>query len=171
MMIGRILKIVLLSSVLAACSWTDWVKPFVPGNDGISVDAQVGDRNATLGDKNEVVVEDVKGDVNVTTKTEESEYKFNQVETVQIDNVPLIIILLMILGWLMPTPSNMWKVIKDAWKNYRMERRTVGSGSSGYRTRSTTGSGVRSGGVYCPRCFANVRSGASCNCDKRNLRG
>ena len=92
------LAVILMFSLLA-CTPADVIKQGLKaatgGNDGISVDAQIGDRQTenTLktGDENTVQAEKVEGGINY------------------VDNSPsLPIVLLLILGWLLPDPARMW---------------------------------------------------------------
>lgn len=132
----KLLAIVVMATALSACSALSWIKPLVGGGDSYSVDAQAGDRNATLGDKknnstkNDVEVSKVHGPVNVDAKTtnvdNKADYKFDSVKEVGISNAPMWLVLLMILGWCLPTPTRMMRGIKNAWKGW-MERRVVGS--------------------------------------------
>lgn len=141
----KLIALVVVAFSLTACSALDWVKPFLPGgNDGISAEAQVGDRNNALGDheeySQEIEVEDVTGDVSIkseSTKVEQrSEVRVDNAADVSVTNISVWLILLLILGWLLPTPTTMWRGIRNAWKGW-MERRIMGSGSSSIRRRST----------------------------------
>lgn len=88
----------------------DLLKPVAKGalgaNDGISVDAQIGDRantaNIDTGEKNTVTAEKVEGGINYI---EEGPSPF--------------MIFLLILGWILPDPLRMWNGIKLLPKWFR----------------------------------------------------
>jgi len=89
--------------VITACSAMDLLKPIAKStlgsSDGISVDAQIGDRENEVtvdtGDKNSVEAAKIEGGINY------------------VDEGPSFpIILLLILGWILPDPLRMWNGIK-----------------------------------------------------------
>lgn len=106
----RLLIPAIMSVVITACSVMDVLKPVAKealgANDGISVDAQIGDRENSAhidtGDKNTVSANKVEGGVNYI---EEGPSPF--------------MILLLILGWILPDPLRMWNGIKLLPKWFR----------------------------------------------------
>lgn len=78
---------------------TNALKP----DDGVSVEAQVGKENTKqiVGQQNETNNE-VGGDMNTVT--------------VMNQNIPMWLIFLLIIGWMMPTPSNIWKGFINLFK-------------------------------------------------------
>lgn len=109
----KLLTIILIAT-LSACSYMDLIKEVIPGMDsgGISVDAQIGDRQnqvdigGVTGTGN-IEVED-NGTVNVNTTAVDANVE--QAEEVTINNGPAPwILILLILGWVCPTPLTMAK--------------------------------------------------------------
>lgn len=88
---------------IIACTPMDLVKQgakaALGANDGVSVDAQIGDRQNDVelraGDNNSVEAKEIKGGVNY------------------IDEGPSFpVLLLLILGWMLPDPLRIWSGIK-----------------------------------------------------------
>ncbi len=105
-----------LFTVLTSCSYMDLIEQVMPGRpkEGISVDAQIGDRQnqvdvgGVTGTGN-IEVED-NGTVNVNTAKTNS--NIEEAEEVTINNGPEPwVLLLLILGWSLPTPLTMFKSI------------------------------------------------------------
>jgi len=106
--------ILYLCSILAACSALEVAKTLLPGaaNGGISADLQVGDKEqavalgGTRGTGN-IEVED-EGSVEVNTVTQNS--NIEKAKEVVINNGPKPwVLLVLVLGWVAPTPSEMWR--------------------------------------------------------------
>jgi len=97
------LKVVLLSFLLVACSPLDIVKSVFSGGDGPSLDVEtvVGDKEESVvgqvGDTSEIVSESITGGVNTTN----------------IEEMPPWVVLLLILGWLLPSPKVIYDEIKS----------------------------------------------------------
>lgn len=111
-----------LSASLQGCSALDILKTFSPTQPGIAVDAQVGDRQAIVGDKREqeVEVETETGDVEVSTDNTKNTSKqqfTGDVGDITINNgAPWLIAALVAfgtVGWLCPRPSTMWRNWRD----------------------------------------------------------
>lgn len=84
-------------------------------DDGISVDAQVGDREneGALGESvqkgtGDIEVKD-KAKVTVNNTQQTADAKIETADNVTVQNIPPWVFLLAILGWLLPTPQAMWK--------------------------------------------------------------
>lgn len=174
----KTIALLVITSLLTACSALDWIKPFLPNSgSGISAEAQLGDRNASLGDheetKQEIDVEDVKGDVTIKSEStkikQESDVRVEQAKDVRVTNISFWLIVLLILGWCLPTPSTMIRGIRNAWQGW-MERRALGSGSGSIRRRSTRGPGIREESLYCTNCGSDIPTGSSCDCCSNNIR-
>lgn len=86
---------------LSSCSVLDAISFFKPGG-GIDTELTVGDKKqeVVVGSKQEVVVDKVEGGVNTTT----------------VNEVNPFILIMLILGWLMPTPTAMYKWGVDKWR-------------------------------------------------------
>lgn len=123
---------ILFALLLGGCSALAGLLPF---SSGPSVGVDVGDKEANVaGEVNkdetsvegdvEVEAEKIEGDVKSNTakevyqdvdtvKKEEAEQKFEGVESVSITNIDPFFLILMILGWLLPSPSAIYKEIKS----------------------------------------------------------
>lgn len=92
----RWLSAIFFSVSLAACSATDLIGLIKP-NDGLQVDTEIvaGDKeeklDAQLGNKQEVTADRIEGGVN----------------TNNITNISPLVLILLLLGWMLPTPSRM----------------------------------------------------------------
>lgn len=98
------MRIVLLVLVLllAACSPMDVIKGAFSSGDGpsLEVDTTVGDKQEAavgqVGNSQEIKAESIEGGINTTT----------------IQEVPIEFMLLMILGWLLPSPNEIYRATK-----------------------------------------------------------
>ena len=92
--------VVLLISVLSlnSCALWDFIKP----SDGISVDTEI-----VAGDKSEEIATGaVVGKKETTNNTADAiNQTFNSVN----EQYPWWVVVLLILGWVLPSPSQMWK--------------------------------------------------------------
>jgi len=92
--------VVTLSSflLLAACSPLDLIKPMLSGGSGpsLEVDTTVGDKEESVvgrvGDTTEISTESLSGGINTTN----------------IQDIPPWVLLLLVLGWVLPTPNRIW---------------------------------------------------------------
>lgn len=113
----RFILVIALALSLQACSLMDVLRTFSPTQPGVAVDAQLGDRQAIVGDKREQEIE-VEGDnAVVTTDNTKTKQQFaGEVRDVTInDTNPWILGLLLsiaIAGWLVPRPSTMWRKLR-----------------------------------------------------------
>jgi len=85
-----------LASSLTGCALWDFVNPF--SQSGISVDAEL-----VVGDKQ--IATEVTGKKEVTNNTAETVYNTYQEVNEQ---YPFWVTALIVLGWVLPTPSEMW---------------------------------------------------------------
>jgi len=103
------LILLLALSFLTACSALDFASKFIPTNkSGIEVDAQVGDKDQSVdvGTTNSVgdIVAKDKAVVNVENK--ESSAQVEQADQVVVNNqIPPWILILLVAGWVLPTPN------------------------------------------------------------------
>lgn len=107
--------------LIAACSTTDLLTGAAKGalgvqDGGLKVDTELqnGDKTVNVGetDNSETVVEDNEGTVTISqTQTDKS---FTQTEQVTINEGPSPFMLsLMALGWLLPSPQEMYREVKS----------------------------------------------------------
>ncbi len=100
---------------LSSCAALDVVKSYLgsKAQDGISIDAQIGDRENELqagGARGAGKIE-AKGRSQVHVTTSQAGAKIGKAEVVKVQNTPPWVVLLLILGWVCPTPRQMFKSI------------------------------------------------------------
>ena len=93
-----LIPIVLLFS-LSSCTLWDIINPFSKG-EGLSVDAEM-----VVGDKQEEVNTEIVGKKETTVNTADS--IVNTYQTVN-EQYPFWVVALLILGWVLPSPHQMW---------------------------------------------------------------
>ena len=96
----------LLYASIIGCSMlggTSLLTSALKPDDGVSVDAQIGKENTqqVVGQQNETINE-VGGDQNTIT--------------VMNQNIPVWYIFLLILGWMLPSPQEIWRGLKSLIK-------------------------------------------------------
>lgn len=119
----RVLIVITALALLPSCSM---IKDFAldqltggSGKGGIEVDAQIGDRENKVivgGGTTSQAARDIKGNkgtVNITTATKQTGTEVKGAESVKVNNtnVSPFILLLLILGWVLPTPASIWRGI------------------------------------------------------------
>ena len=89
--------------------------------DGISLDAQVGDRKIDTQLDGARATGDIKAEddavVNVTNS--KTDAQIQQADKVTVQNIPPWVFLLALIGWLLPTPQSMFKCTWDKLKLWR----------------------------------------------------
>jgi len=106
-------------SILAGCSMLGAMIPGMGGGTNVAANTQVGKENNQTG----VVVGDaIKNDLSAVTELG----KLNQAETTieahgetTIQNIPPWVLLLLILGWLLPSPKEIWDGLWNIPKKVR----------------------------------------------------
>ena len=106
-------------SLLAGCSMLGAMIPGMGGGTNVAANTQVGKENNQTG----VVVGDaIKNDLSAVTELG----KLNQAETTieahgetTIQNIPPWVLLLLILGWLLPSPKEIWDGLWNIPKKVR----------------------------------------------------
>ena len=97
----KIVALAVLLFSITACSPLDLVKPMLSGSSGPSLDVTVGDKEesvvGSIGDSSTISTKSLSGGVNTT----------------YIEDIPPWAILVMILGWLFPSPTEMYREIKS----------------------------------------------------------
>ena len=113
--------IALTMLLLTSCSALDVMKSAMSAGEpsGISVDAQIGDRENDVQLTGTKVIEGSltasdDSTVIVDTSTHETASQIETAGVVNIEQIPTSVLLLLILGWLLPTPTTMYRGIK-AW--------------------------------------------------------
>ena len=96
-------RILLVVVLLAACSPLDLIKPMLSGGSGPSLEV-----DTTVGDKEESVVGSI-GD----TSTISTESLSGGVNTTYIEDIPPWVVILLILGWLLPSHTEIYREIKS----------------------------------------------------------
>lgn len=76
---------------------------------GISLDAQVGDKQNTLGDTTNTVIEDNEGVINQSNS--KNQIKTADSVTIQ-EGMDMFTLIILILGWVMPSPSAIYTEFK-----------------------------------------------------------
>ena len=106
-------------SILAGCSMLGAMIPGIGGGTNVAANTQVGKENNQTG----VVVGDaIKNDLSAVQELG----KLNQAETTieahgetTIQNIPPWVLLLLILGWLLPSPKEIWDGLWNIPKKVR----------------------------------------------------
>ena len=100
------IRVVVLLALLTACSPLDLIKPMLSGSSGPSLEV-----DTTVGDKEEAVV----GQVGSSTEIA-SESITGGINTTNVQDIPPWVLLVLVLGWMLPSPSVLYKEIKS-WRN------------------------------------------------------
>lgn len=111
--------IMIMCVALSGCSSFDLAKGIATtalGTEqtGITLDTQVGDKTANVGtnDNSQVNLEDVEGNVTVTST--KSDKNFESTEKVTINEGPnMWFLLLLVVGWLLPSPGQIYSEVKS----------------------------------------------------------
>jgi hypothetical protein len=113
---------VLFAFIVLGCSALDFAKigkSVLGASDkgGLSVDAQIGDRkndvDTDVGSTNTTGNVSAKGNGTVRIENESASSKVESAEKVTVNNVPVWIVLLALLGWVCPTPQDMVRKYRD----------------------------------------------------------
>jgi len=97
------IRVVILVLMLTACSPLDLIKPMLSGSSGPSLEVET-----VVGDKEESVVGSI-GD----TSTISTESLSGGVNTTYIEDIPPWVVILLILGWLLPSHTEIYREIKS----------------------------------------------------------
>ena len=101
---------IFLALVLSSCSITDVASTLLPSTNKPSIEANVAIGKTNVQDKalvgikgedNRQIADDIVNTTNTSTKA----------ETINNSNISLIYLVLLILGWLLPSPSEIWRGI------------------------------------------------------------
>ena len=105
-------KIILISLLLSGC--VSWL-PGIGGGTSVAANTQVGAQNNQA-----AVVGKIEGDTKVEAKEIGKLTKAEQaIEAAQvsIQNLPPWVVLLLLLGWVLPSPMEIWVGLKNALKD------------------------------------------------------
>ena len=87
--------------MLTACSPLDLIKPMLSGGPSLEVETVVGDKEVAgigqVGDSSTISTESLSGGVNTT----------------YIEDIPPWVLMLLILGWLLPSHTEIYREIKS----------------------------------------------------------
>lgn len=105
------LHMLLLYALLTGCAAlgaTSVLTDALSSSDGVSVEAQVGKENTKqiVGQQNEIT-NDVAGDQNTIT--------------VMNQDIPFSFLVLLVVGWILPTPAGIWRGITNMIKRNKNE--------------------------------------------------
>ena len=120
--ICKTLLVVVMAFMVSSCSMLGAMLPGVGGGTNVAANTQVGKENNQTG----VVVGDaIKNDLSAVTELG----KLNQAETTieahgetTIQNIPPWVLLLLILGWLLPSPKEIWDGLWNIPKKVRGQK-------------------------------------------------
>lgn len=96
----RLMLTVVFVILLSGCS----AMKFLPLGGGTNANAQVGQENTQ-----QIVASQVATTTTVQGDQTNSQVSGGKIGDIQINEVPLWIVLLALLGWMSPTPTVMWK--------------------------------------------------------------
>ena len=104
----RMLKVMLLTTVLmSGCSVLSSMLPSLGGGTNVAANTQIGKENnqtgVMLGE-----VKDNKVEANDIGKLTQADQSIEAHGDTTIQNIPPWVILLLILGWLLPSPKEIW---------------------------------------------------------------
>jgi len=99
----KIAALAVLLFSITACSPLDLIKPMLSGSSGPSLEVET-----VVGDKEESVVGSIGDSSTISTES-----LSGGVNTTYIEDIPPWAILVMILGWLCPSPTEMYREIKS----------------------------------------------------------
>jgi len=97
------IRVVILVLMLTACSPLDLIKPMLSGSSGPSLEVEtvVGDKEVvgvgSIGDSSTISTDSLSGGVNTT----------------YIEDIPPWVVILLILGWLLPSHTEIYREIKS----------------------------------------------------------
>lgn len=111
--------LVLIGSVsLTGCSGTQALKLLTGGGPNVAANTQAGKTNSqTIGTSTvteQKLVRPKARTINQTSDT--SRVKADSVETVVLNEVPMWVLLLLVLGWLLPSPGEISRKITNAFR-------------------------------------------------------
>lgn len=114
-----LLPLVLIGLVsLAGCSGTGALKFLTGGGPNVAANTQVGKTNSqTVGTSSvteQKLVRPKARDISQTA--DNNKVKADSVQRVVVNEIPAWVVLLLILGWLLPSPNEIIRIIRDAFK-------------------------------------------------------
>lgn len=118
----KIISTILLSfALLTGCSAMQVASGIASTLSGeqptLSVDAQMGDRVANVGenDNSTINAEDNEGILTVTSNKSEKQFNGAQNVTIKESNGPMemFLVSIAVIGWLLPSPSEIYKEVKS----------------------------------------------------------
>lgn len=98
--------------LLPSCSLTDIVPAILP-TDKPSIEANVNIGKTNVQDKS---LATIKGEDKRQIADTISNTRTTKAEVINNTNIPIMYMVLLVLGWLAPTPTNMWKGLLSLFK-------------------------------------------------------
>ena len=124
-----LIPIVVLSLMTMSCSLLPKMASLVTGaaDKGISVDAQIGDRENALqaGGASGAGIIEAKDNAHVEVTTSNGETSFETAKNVLVQNTPPWLVALLILGWVLPTPTSIFRGARNKWQAITRRRRSL----------------------------------------------
>ena len=126
----KLVFVIVLSVFLASCSMLPKLLSGAFSSGGVQSDIQVGDRDNALQIQGARGSGDIvaKDDAVVNVTSSNADQNIDKAETVNITNVSPLVLLLLILGWVLPTPTSMFRGLKQWLQRIRQRRSQQGSG-------------------------------------------
>lgn len=102
----------------AGCSGTQALKLLTGGGPNIAANTQAGKTNSqTIGTSSVTEQKLVRPQAKTINQTsDKNKVRADSVKTVVVNEVPTWIILLLVLGWLLPSPNEIGRTIKNAFR-------------------------------------------------------
>ena len=112
----KLVTVLFLVFLLASCS--NPLKLLLGGGPNIAANTQAGQtNNQTLGTNSTVNQKLVRPQARKIIQTADtSRVKADKVETVVVNEIPFWVLLLLVLGWLLPSPSEIVRIVRNAFK-------------------------------------------------------
>lgn len=111
----RIIRMVLLllALTLAGCSGNP-LSLLTGGGPNVAANTQLGQENEqTVGIRTSNEQTIVRPQARDITQTSDKGVKSDSIETVNVQDIPPWVILLLVLGWLFPSPNEMGRIVRD----------------------------------------------------------
>lgn len=119
----KYIHIILLCLTLTSCSalqaTANVAKSMLGEQPTLSVDTQIGDKASNIGQttNNKISADKNEGIITVASDSSSNSKRFEKADTVNIQEGPnLIYMILLVLGWLLPTPLGMYRAVRSLLK-------------------------------------------------------
>ena len=119
----KYIHVILLCLTLTSCSalqaTANVAKSMLGEQPTLSVDTQVGDKASNIGQTSnqKITTDNNEGIITVASDSSSNTKKFEKADTVNIQEGPnMFYMILLVLGWLLPTPYGMYRMVKSLLK-------------------------------------------------------